>query len=188
MKEADATKTSGVDTDEKKATIENIIANTKNENTKNKLVEVQTNLLKIQEIESNISREDRMYSIKMNMRKATEEVRQLSRSNEIGEETKNEIVEQIKLQTIGARIDNELKKANINLSKAQITSLKENVRLGWFAAANKLREMSQKDKELQISEFNAKADAIYKGASTVLRRVANDVIYDVSNEVDNELK
>ena len=43
-----------------------------------------------------------MYNIKMNMRRATEEVRQLSRSNDIGEETKNEIVEKIKLQTIGA--------------------------------------------------------------------------------------
>ena len=31
LKEADANKTSGVDTDEKKATIENIITNTKNE-------------------------------------------------------------------------------------------------------------------------------------------------------------
>ena len=73
----------GVDTDEKKATIDNIIANTKNEETKNKLMEVQTNLLKIQETESNMSRDDRMYEIKMRMRKTTEEVRQLSRSNEI---------------------------------------------------------------------------------------------------------
>ena len=40
-----------------------------------------------------------MYNIKMSMRKATEEVRQLSRANDIGEETKNELVEQIKLQT-----------------------------------------------------------------------------------------
>ena len=119
-------------------------------------MEVQTNLLKIQETESNMSRDDRMYEIKMRMRKTTEEVRQLSRSNEIGEETKNELVEQIKLQTIGARLDNELKRANINLTKAQITSLIENVRIGWFGAANKLREMSQKDKELQILEFNAK--------------------------------
>ena len=188
LKEADANKTSGVDTDEKKVTIDNIIAQTKNEETKNKLMEVQTNLLKIQEAESNMSREDRMYEIKMRMRKTTEEVRQLSRNNEIGEETKNEIVEQIKLQTIGARLDNELKKANINLTKAQIHSLIENVRIGWFGAANKLREMSQKDKELQISEFNAKVDAIYKGASTVLGRVANDIIHDVSSEVDNELK
>ena len=164
MKEAEANKTSGVDTDEKIANIENIIANTKNENTKNKLMEVQTNLLKIQEKESNISRDDRMYEIKMRMRKASEEVRQLMRSNEIGEETKNELVEQIKLQTIGARIEIELKKANINLSRAQINSLIENVRIGWFGAANKLREMSQKDKELQISEFNAKTEAIYKGA------------------------
>ena len=84
-----------------------------------------------------------MYEIKMRMRKTTEEVRQLSRNNEIGEETKNEIVEQIKLQTIGARLDNELKKANINLTKAQIHSLIENVRIGWFGAANKLREMCQ---------------------------------------------
>ena len=151
-------------------------------------MEVQTNLLKISEMESNISREDRMYNIKMNMRKAAEEVRQLSRSNEIGAETKNELIEQIKLQTIGARLNNELTRANINLNKAQIHSLIENVRIGWFGAANKLREMSQKDKELQISEFNAKTDAIYKGASTVLGRVANDIIYDVSTEVDNELK
>ena len=151
-------------------------------------MEVQTNLLKIQETESNISREDRMYNIKMNMRRATEEVRQLSRANDIGEETKNEIVEKIKLQTIGARLDNELKKANINLSKAQINSLIENVRLGWFGAGSKLRELGQNDKELKIKEFNAKADAIYKGASTVLGRVANDLIYDVSSEVDNELK
>ena len=114
LKEADANKTSGVDTDEKKVTIDNIIAKTKNEETKNKLTEVQTNLLKLQETESNMSREARMYEIKMRMRKTTEEVRQLSRNNEIGEETKNEIVEQIKLQTIGARLDNELKKANIN--------------------------------------------------------------------------
>ena len=48
LKEADANKTSGVDTDEKKATIDNIIAKTKNEETKNKLIEVRTNLLKIQ--------------------------------------------------------------------------------------------------------------------------------------------
>ena len=102
LKEADANKTSGVDTDEKKTTIDNIIANTKNENTKNKLMEVQTNLLKISEMESNMSREDRMYEIKMNMRKAAEEVRNLSRSNEIGEETKEELITQIKLQTIGA--------------------------------------------------------------------------------------
>ena len=122
------------------------------------------------------------------MRKTTEEVRQLSRSNEIGEETKNELIEQIKLQTIGARLDNELKKANINLTREQINSLRENVRIGWFAAANKLREMSQKDKELQIAEFNAKTDAIYKGASTVLGRAVNDIVYDVSTEVDNELK
>ena len=71
LKEADANKTRGVDTDEKKAIMDNIIANTKNENTKNKLMEVQTNLLKIEETESNMSREDRMYNIKMNMRKTT---------------------------------------------------------------------------------------------------------------------
>ena len=48
--------------------------------------------------------------------------------------------------------------------------------------------MGQKDRQLSIDEFNAKSDAVYKGASTVLGRVVNDIIYDVSDEVDNELK
>ena len=40
LKEADANKTSGVDTDEEKATIENIIANTKNENYQSKRLDI----------------------------------------------------------------------------------------------------------------------------------------------------
>ena len=49
-----------------------------------------------------------------------------------------------KIKKIAARLDNELKKANINLTREQINSIRESVRLGWFAAANKLIEMSQK--------------------------------------------
>ena len=139
-------------------------------------------------LESGMSRYDRMLKIHLETKNAVQELNRLTRENEIGDETKEDVIIKIKLQAIGARLDNELKRANINLTAAQIYSLREQIRLGWFGAGSKLREMNQKDRQLSIDEFNAKSDAVYKGASTVLGRVVNDIIYDVSEEVDNYLK
>lgn len=186
--EADAAKTSGIDTEVAKGTLAKIIAETTNENAKTGLIEIQKSLGEIDILESGMSRYDRMTKINLETKNAVQELNRLTRENAIGDETKNDIVTQIKLQTIGARLDNELKRANINLTAAQINSLREQIRLGWFGAGSKLRELEQGDRKLTIEEFNAKADAIYKGASTVLGRVANDIIYDVSTEVDKELK
>ena len=135
-----------------------------------------------------MSRYDRMYKIHIETQNAVQELNRLTRENQIGDETKEDVIIKIKLQAIGARLDNELKKANINLTGAQIYALREQIRIGWFSAGSKLREMGQKDRQLAIDEFNAKSNAVYKGASTVLGRVVNDIIYDVSEEVDSYLK
>ena len=119
LKEADANKTNGIDTELAKGILGKTIAETTNENAKTGLIEIQKSLGEIDILESGMSRYDRMLKINLETKNAVQELNRLTRENEIGDEIKDDVVIKIKLQAIGARLDDELKRANINLTAAQ---------------------------------------------------------------------
>ena len=62
-----------------------------------------------------MSRYDRMLKIHLETKNAVQELNRLTRENQIGDETKDDVIIKTKLQAIGARLDNELKKAKIGI-------------------------------------------------------------------------
>lgn len=111
--DTEAQKTGGVDTTLTNATISKVIAETNNEKLIGLLTKVQTDLT----TES--------------INKTMEEVRQMKNSNQITEETMNDVIVGIRHEMAGKELDNEVKRANIDLTEQQRQSVIQGVLQAW---------------------------------------------------------
>lgn len=195
--EAEAEKTSGIDTEESKNRIEKLIAETSNERTKEILTKVETSLKKIEEFETIQSQDDRLGAIKYNAEMAAEQLEAAIRENQIGEETVKDVINTIKSTAIGATLANELSKAQrmgilsgIEMNKAQMQQIAENIMQGWENIWNdkdKIKQGAEKlkleERDIVTKELKAQYPTLNQVGGKMLDRVAG-ALYDTGADID----
>ncbi|NDV94343.1 hypothetical protein D0T84_05345 [Dysgonomonas sp. 521] len=92
-------------------------------------VDTQEGLQRIQKIKQEIKHSN------ANIEKLAEEVRQMKNSNQITEETMNDTIVGIRHEMAGKELNNELKRANINVNEAQRESIQQKIAQEWQRVA-----------------------------------------------------
>lgn len=143
LKEVDATKRSGVDTEKATTEIAAIKQGITNAQITESILKWEDN---IKRIDSNIAEQtqgDRMGQIVSMAEAAASTAEMIERDNSIEGATKEAKIQQIRAESIGAILRNGLTTAQINKTNAEIKQIAESI-------AQKWTELSQKGKELML--------------------------------------
>ena len=129
-KEAEAGYTEGVQTDEAQARIKltDLQSLTEEERKHAQLAQNRMNTTLAELYASNHTVNDKKLEL------MEEELQTLQRNNEIGEETKSELINQAKFETLNRELDMYVKEQGINLSKEQERKLWHDIWQGWTKA------------------------------------------------------
>lgn len=128
-KQANTTKTAGVDTAATEQGIEESKA-------KQELTEVQTEINYIQQHIATMTQNTAVALIQRQLQQATETLNQAVRENKIGDATKQSQIETIKAQLAGIYIDNAVKKAQLGKTEAETKSITTAIKQKWNELQN----------------------------------------------------
>lgn len=163
LNNVEANKKQGIDTQLAQTTIENLIATTTNTEAKTALTKVQT---AIEEIKQNTEADiyDKGYNVTQRaseLEKINQEIIQIENSNWTFNQTKQEVVQQIKVNLINSIIEGNLKKSNIQLNTAEINKMAQDIIL--------------KGRELDIRQFTEEFKANHPDISENIGSLFNSV-------------
>lgn len=161
LNEAQATKTSGPDTGKVLAETDNIMQGLDNLREDWVIKRLQQTMMNIDNYEKQASQADRLKSIEYNAQQALNTLEILKNEHQISDATIQEKIEIIRQHAIEAALRNHLTAAQTKLTDQQITKLAEDIKQGWAKIAIETRGMSQKDRELNIKQFEANIKAQY---------------------------
>lgn len=184
---AEANKTKGVDSDIASQTLQKLIAETTNENLKSEYIGLQNEINAIDVEIKGKSKEWQIRHIEYTAKNAAENLISLMRNNEIGNETKESVITEIKAKAIEAILQTELTKAetaqtysNINLNQAKIKEISETISQNWNKLGIDLKNSN-------INEFKEVIKSKYPSIQQVGGRLfdnAIEVIWNIGNEID----
>lgn len=131
---AEAEKIKGVDTDAVKASIDNIIAQTNNEEAKNGLIYAQKRAAEIEADLNNANIEEIGWNIKnieKNLNMIDENITAAKINNEVAEATKENQIEMAQLNVLNAMKDAILKESQSKLTEEQAKAIVAQIAQGW---------------------------------------------------------
>ena len=131
---AEAEKIKGVDTDAVKASIDNIIAQTNNEEAKNGLIYAQKRAAEIEADLNNANIEEIGWNIKnieKNLNMIDENITAAKINNEVAEATKANQIEMAQLNVLNAMKDAILKESQSKLTEEQAKAIVAQIAQGW---------------------------------------------------------
>lgn len=127
--DADTTKKAGVDTTKAQTEISKLIAETTNEITKNKLLQIETT---IQGLEADIkgqTKEATIDILKTKQLQVIEDLEKMTRQNLIGKSTQWAVIDAIRAQAVGAALKNILTGAEIRKTHAETSLIGKSIQL-----------------------------------------------------------
>ena len=192
---ADAGKTAGIDTDVAKQGLAKLIAETTNEATKGRLMEIESDLKRIEVNIQGKSQDWIIRNIQYNAENAAETLAAALRANEIGDETKNDVIREIQAKSIGAALQNTLTKAitsstysDINLNNAKIKEITNTVQQKWDQLAINWKNLTVDQKNAETNKFEAELKAQYPALEQVkgaAMRELLDGVFKIAEKIDN---
>jgi len=153
LKNVDADKKAGADT-------ENVKAQTELTNLHSEIARVQASVAR-QTIN------EQMEAMKQVVAKNGEEIHRMQMENEITENQMQDRINMLHTQALGAIIENEAKKQQIEVEKATINKMSEDIKQKWV-------ELAIKNEEKNIKAYEATLKAKYPGLWNVAGRIIND--------------
>lgn len=164
LKETDATKTAGVDTQKVSTEIQNIIQNTENVKLRNVLQGYQNQIGEIESRIKNNTEMDAMKAIQMANEKTAEEIRILRNDATIGKETLDQVIHQINTASMeqALRIEAQqlgLIKTTADTQQVQQTTRKiiNDVNMDIQQNMREWDNMTYRERETRVKEFIQKA-------------------------------
>lgn len=165
--DADAEKKLGVDTELAESQIGKLAQETKNERVKESLLLIERDI-------QSFSAQDQIETLYQKSKEAQQEVISLQRHNRIGEETAQDMIDEIKYRAIEAGLQNEMTKAGIELTKEQAKKLLADIAVAW---AN----VDINDKNAASAALNAESNKLtaeYATGKTVNWKNVSEIIID----------
>lgn len=171
---AEATKIKGVDTTEVETRISKLIAETTNERTKNRLIEIEADIAEIE-------KSYRPYQLMSNIENTIENTNQLKLSNSITKDTYDSIVTEVRERAIGQTIINELNRANIDQTKAETNAITERLLQTWADLRIKGEQLDLNKRQVLINQFSEEIKAEYPSLWNVGGSIAKKAIDTLEN-------
>jgi len=153
LKNVDADKRAGVDTENVKSQTE--------------LTRIHTEIAQVQASVSRQTINEQMEAMKQIVAKGGEENHRKQMENEITENQMQDRINLLHTQALGAIIENEARKQNIEVDKATINKMSEDIKQKWV-------ELAIKNEEKNIRGYEAQLKAKYPGLWNVAGRILND--------------
>lgn len=169
----EAEKTAGVDTEAAKQSIQNMIASAATEGERKILTRVESRLKDVETdiLESNSSNIIRNSEIAIE--EAGARIRSLTESTDITAGTKQSVIQEAKARAVGAVLQNMATETGIQLTKAQINSISENIAQGWKGLDIQEDQTNIKRYETDIKRYEAELKGVMPGVGQVSGRVLN---------------
>lgn len=164
---ADAEKKSGVDTEMGHTTIQKLIAETANEKVKNELLDIEKSI------------QQRNYGV------LGEQLEMLARSNEIGEETKKDMIMTIRQQAIGSMLENSAKRAGIELTMQQANAVSESIQQKWEEIKVQWKNADTNEKNAMIKEAEVRFEQSTPGVGDIAGAVLKELLTRLNRGEDD---
>lgn len=175
-KKVDAAKTAGVDTELAKTQLGKLAQETKSEEWRTKILEIDEFIRSIDKEISSKTMNMRISTVESMAGQAYEMLRQSKVKSDIDEKTEREVISQIRAESIGAWIENDLKRAEISLNREQQLELRRRV-------SNMIQE---NERQWQYLSNDGKRNEIQKAFNDIIKdKVETDQILNV---IDGVLK
>lgn len=136
------------------AGISKIIAETQNEETKNKLMQIESDIAEIEKA-------NRQYRLTAEINNVLERTNQLRLANEITQEQFDSIVEETRQKAIGAALENELTAAKIKLTQAEKQEIITTLQQKWVELGLKETSITQEQQRIAIDKLEQEVKQQY---------------------------
>lgn len=150
--------------------IAKMIAETTNEETKNKLIKIETDIAEIE-------KQTREYRILAEVENVIERTNQLKLQNNLTEAQFDDIVKETKHRAINTQLTNDLIEAQTDLTKTQAKTIVTAVVQKWTELGLTERKLNQEDMRIMIETFEAEIKAEYpslgQAAGAVVKKAYN---------------
>ncbi len=143
-KQADTTKTAGTDTEESKARIGQITEGTGYTKI---LAEIQR-----------ATREDQIDQATYNVEKTIKEIEERGLDNKLKQETINDEINIVKQNVLGAVLENQLRKVNINKTERETKAISEKLLIEAEKLMNEVYRLEQGDKKIKLDRYRLQKD------------------------------
>ena len=162
-------------TKQAEAGIAKTIAETQNEVTKNKLIQIEADIAEIE-------RANRDYRIKAEIASIVQETKNLLTQNELTEAQFDDIVKETKYKAINAHLTGALIQSDTKLNQTQAQALVTGLVQKWTELGLTERKLNQEDQRIMIETFNAEIKAEYPGLGQAAGAVVKKA-YDFLEEL-----
>ena len=120
--------------------------------------------------------------------KAEQEIRQMKNSNQITEETMNDTIVGIRHEMAGKELDNELKRANIDLTKAQRESVRQGILQSWEKVKIEWKNADSNRRNAIVNEESNKIKRELPSIGQVNGKMLNTVVDGIYNKLHKTTK
>lgn len=183
LNNVEADKKAGVDTQEAKTRIANILQGVENQKAQQELTQVQTNIARLDERLKDETIDNMEELTDWQVQKAAQETNNLWLQGLITKATANDVIDKLHAEAIGAYIENALKKQSISQSEEQVKKWAQEIAQQWLQlklkaqeVSNQSRGLDQKDTEILIDKFKAEFEAQNPGVLKQASGWINDLI------------
>lgn len=173
-KKAEATKTSGVDTDQTKTQIESLKQGIENAKAQESLTRVQEGLTKLNSEITGRTMEDSVEQMQWLTRRIITDFHNAENETFINTTTRNEKIQIIQQEALQGILKNILTKSEVNVNNAKIKQMAEQIRQGWEG-------LKQGQEQNTIKTFEAEIKANYPGVWNVAGKYVNDFVDGINS-------
>lgn len=174
-KQAETAKTAGVDTIEAESRIQQIGANIGNVKAQEALTKVDTRLKEMDEQIKGATMEDTIDMVDYTARRAFTELERAENETFISKSTKQAVIDEIRARSIGQVLQNEAIKQGIQVDKAKIKQMSEQIAQGW-------KGLEQGDTKNAIEIFKAETSKEFPGLFNVMGKEVNKWLENFYNQ------
>lgn len=172
---AEATKISGVDTDEATTRIASLTQGISNQKAEKELIDIQTSMQKTLTDIQNATKDSQIEQAMWNVKRQMFETYSIGLQNKVDEQTVNDKVNIIKYSAIQEALNNELIKANIGKTKEETKAIAENIMQKWKEISQGWVKLNQGERDLAIKKFKEEIAAEYPDVWKVGGNITNKV-------------
>lgn len=186
LKNSQADKTAGVDTEETKARIADLTQGIENKKAQEKLTKAETFLTDMQGYIANGSKDDAIGQIKWSMRRAEQEVYQAENETYISDQTIKDKITIIKAEGIGALLKNDVLREEAGLKKEQQEEIKARINKMQADIAQNAQRLGIEATRAKITEFAEEIKAQYPSISNVIGNWADEAVRIITKGMTGE--
>ena len=159
--------------------INKMIAETTNEQTKNKLMEIESDIAEIEKA-------NRQYRITAEVNNVIERTNQLRISNELTQEQFDSIVEETRQKARGAALENTLTESKIKLTDAEKQEIFTTLQQKWVELGLKEISVTQEQQKIDIDRLEAEVKHHYPSLGQMTGNIIRNW-YHAIRQIDDEI-